>query len=97
MFPHGFFLERAGGFLVETFDITGGYRGTEYVGTDTPGGGRFLISMGCISVKTNFSLGGGFGRVRYQTGRPKFKPNKLRVSIMGVLTMLEGKKKRAIY
>ena len=60
------------------------------------GGGSLEVLIGFTGFKATFGVGGGFGGVRYQIGRPNVKLKRLSVSIMRDITIIEGGNKNHI-
>ena len=61
---------------------------------DGQGGGYDIISIGSTRVNTLWGLKGRVGGSRYHTGNPSVKSCKLQVSKTGLLTILDGRKRK---
>ena len=60
------------------------------------GGGYDIVLIGWIGVNTIWGIKGVVGGSRYHTGIPKVKLGRLRVAMMGLLTISDCGKRKVI-
>ena len=63
---------------------------------DGPRRGCDVISIGWTGVSITWGIEGGVGGLRYYTGIPSVKFGKFKVAIIGLLTMLDGGKRKGL-
>ena len=63
---------------------------------DGLGGGCDTVSMGWTGVNMTWGFEGGVGGSRYRTRIPNVKLGKLRVAMIGLLTIPDGVKRKGI-
>ena len=56
-----------------------------------------VVLIGCTCVKITCGVGGGLGRVRWQTWRPNIKPERLRVTMTNMIMIPYGGNKRGFF